>query len=767
MLKRMAISTRLMAAFGAMCLIILALAGVGQWQQGTADDTLATLKRQSNNAMQTERAARLFAQARIKANAALSSGDVTDWQQAMAAVAAAREHQGKLIASIVNPQRRAKAESMAAQTAQYESLLSQARGGQATVEQREATRQVAERVDADADALIEMIRVSSAKATAASEAELDAMSRWSMIVAAIGVVLAITLTAAISRGIVRPLARMSDAMSTIAAGDTTAQVPCLERADAIGRMARAVEVFRHNAEENHAFQAEQERQRLAAQAAKHDALCGMASTVESEADSAVTDIAKLTGDMTGAVDRLHAVAVRTSEGANASAATAEQVLASADAVAAATRQLHASIAEIGQQLDNTRAIARHAVGASASAQEVMAGLSETTQRIGRVVEMISTVAGKTNLLALNATIEAARAGEAGKGFAVVAGEVKTLANQTERATSEITEQIEAIREVAGRAIDAMSEISHTITDVEAGASTIAAAIEEQSAATSEISRAVDHTFQASRHVVTLMQSMAEEARHSTELSDEVKKDGARVTETLSGFSNTLGRVIRTSTPEVDRRDDARFGVFVPCRAIIGGQTLDVTMTNISAGGAAIQTGTATLAPGESFSLDCAALGGSRTVRVMTAEKSMAHVAFAPDAQLSAETVARIGHDGALALLEKAKTDHEGFVAGVLAVLAGESQTKAADLANHHTCRLGKWYDGVSDQRILSCPAFAAMVGPHQRVHHSGKQALAAHWHGDAVAAKAAAEELRRASAEVLTLLDRLAGEVRGGHAAAA
>jgi methyl-accepting chemotaxis protein len=588
-----------------------------------------------------------------------------------------------------------------------------------------------------------------------------------MVVAGIGIALAVVLTAAISRSIVRPLARMSGAMTVIAGGDTSTQVPCLERADAIGQMARAVEVFRRNAQENHQLQQEQERQRQVAQATMRDALCKMASTVEDEADNAVADISRLTGDMTDAVDRLHEVAVRTSEGANASAATAEQVLASSDAVAAATRQLHSSIAEIGQQLEHTRAIARQAVGATQSAQEVMAGLSDTTQRIGRVVEMISTVAGKTNLLALNATIEAARAGEAGKGFAVVAGEVKTLANQTENATGEITEQIDAILAVASRALEAMDAISHTIANVESGAGAIAAAIEEQAAATTEITRAVNHTFDASRHVVTLMQSMAQEARQSSELSEDVRKDGARVTETLSGFSHTLGRVIRTSTPEVDRRRDARFGVFVPCRATIGERNVDATLTNISAGGAAVHLAEGQPATGQSFTLDCAALGGARSVRVVAMGKGVAHVAFAADQHLSDEMANKIGHDGALALLEKAKSDHEGFVAGVLAVLEGNSHAKAADLANHHTCRLGKWYDTVSDQRILSCPAFSEMVEPHQRVHQSGKQALAAHWQGDSNGARAAADELRRASAEVIALLDRLAAQVRSNRAEAA
>jgi len=763
MFQRMAIATRLMAAFGAMCVIVLAVMGVGLLGQGVAEDTVAALKRQSGNALQTERASRLFAQARLQMAAALAANDAAAWGRAEAALAEAGEQQRKLTASIINPQRRAKAESIAALIHEYQAAMAQARGldDDARAARVVAAQSVALRIDAEADQLIAQIRDSSAKATEASEAEMAAMARWAVGVAVAGLVLAVLLTIRISHSIARPLARLADSMARVSGGDTASDVPCLDRHDAIGAMAQAVEVFRLNAEENHRFQAEQERQRLAGEEAKRDALCGMAHTVEHEADVAVTDIARLADDMTDAVDRLHRVALRTSQGATASAASAEEVLASADSVAAATRQLQASIAEIAGQLNNTRGIARRAVEATQSAQQVMAGLTDATQRINRVVELIANIAGKTNLLALNATIEAARAGDAGKGFSVVAGEVKGLANQTETATGEISHQIEGILVVAQQALAVMESITATIADVEAGASAIASAIEEQSAATSEIARAVDHTSDASRQVASLMVEMAEEARQSSELSGEVMKDGARVTETVSGFSRTLGRVIRTSTPEVNRRRAPRLGVFVPCRAVVNGQEGDAVLSNISAGGVAVQIAGAVLAPGQVFQIDSPALGGTLALRVVIVEKGVTHAAFADGVALADDLVATVGHQGALALLEKAKSDHEAFVAGVVAVLEGKSATKAADLANHHTCRLGKWYDAVSDQRILSCPAFAAMVEPHQRVHQAGKRALSAHWQGDAGAAAAAAGELRQASVEVVALLERLAGEVRG------
>jgi hypothetical protein len=233
---------------------------------------------------------------------------------------------------------------------------------------------------------------------------------------------------------------------------------------------------------------------------------------------------------------------------------------------------------------------------------------------------------------------------------------------------------------------------------------------------------------------------------------------------VAGFSRTLGRLIRTSTPEVNRRQDPRFGVFLPCHETIDGVRREAVISNVSRGGLCLMIEGAAVANGAKIDVDCPALGGMATARVVRPGKGMLHLAFEAESRLSDAVVARVSHEGSLALLEKAKSDHEAFVAGVMAVLDGRSSNKAADLANHHTCRLGKWYDSVSDQRILECPAFAAMVEPHQRVHDAGKRTLAAHWQGDAAAARSAAEDLKRASSEVVALLGRLADEVRGAAA---
>jgi len=481
----------------------------------------------------------------------------------------------------------------------------------------------------------------------------------------------------------------------------------------------------------------------------------MAGMVDEEMIRAITDVTNLTRETGRSAVRLNDLASSNSASATSAAAAAEQALANAETVASATEELHSSIQEIVRQVDSTRLASRKAVNAADEAQAVMRGLSEATLRIGSVAELISDIAGQTNLLALNATIEAARAGEAGKGFAVVAGEVKQLANQTAKATGEINGQIGTIREVAERALAAMTGVSGLITEAEVSASMISASVEQQSAATADIARTVGDTASAARSVTEMMSSVAGAANDARDMAEEVQKDCTRITETVGGMRQTLGRVVRGTTEVLDRRQHRRSGVFMPGRA--GGH--DVIVTNLSARGAGVHCDQhGHWSAGQSLSIETPDLG-NRSGKVVSVSGHLAHMAFDERSVLSDQQLAQLTRKGGLALIDKAKSDHEGFVSGVMKVLAGQSKNRAGDLANHHTCRLGKWYDNVIEPQIRGCASYKALVEPHKRVHDSGKQALSAYWAGDQAAAQTAAEHLRHASQEVIALLTKLKGEV--------
>ena len=225
------------------------------------------------------------------------------------------------------------------------------------------------------------------------------------------------------------------------------------------------------------------------------------------------------------VEKVSAAAVESQATANAMAATAEKTLRQSTAVAAASEQastnvqtvasaaeeLSSSVAEISRQVAQSTKITGQAVEEVNRTNASVQGLAEAAQKIGDVVKLINDIAGQTNLLALNATIEAARAGEAGKGFAVVASEVKSLANQTAKATEDIAGQVKSIQEATRKAVEAMKAIGSTIGQVSEIATTIASAVEEQGAATQEIARNIQQASAGTREVSTTIVDVSESA----------------------------------------------------------------------------------------------------------------------------------------------------------------------------------------------------------------------------------------------------------------
>ncbi|CAO4183525.1 methyl-accepting chemotaxis protein [Methylorubrum extorquens] len=204
--------------------------------------------------------------------------------------------------------------------------------------------------------------------------------------------------------------------------------------------------------------------------------------------TALGEATAATGAMRGAAERVLSATDATSRAADSAATGATDTTVNVQSVAAAVEELTASNGEITRQVNRSSAATGQAVNEAGAAMESVKALSETSQRIGEVVGLISSIASQTNLLALNATIEAARAGEAGRGFAVVATEVKVLAGQTARATGEIAQHIGLIQAATAQTVAAIERISGVIRGLDDGATTIAAAVEEQSATAGEISR---------------------------------------------------------------------------------------------------------------------------------------------------------------------------------------------------------------------------------------------------------------------------------------
>jgi methyl-accepting chemotaxis protein len=224
------------------------------------------------------------------------------------------------------------------------------------------------------------------------------------------------------------------------------------------------------------------------------------------------------------------------------AAASEEASANVQAVASATEQLTSSVNEIGRQVSESTRITGRAVEQANQSSGSMQDLAEASQRIGAVVELINTIAGQTNLLALNATIEAARAGDAGRGFAVVASEVKALAEQTAKATDEISQQILAIQAATRQSVSSIQDIGTTIASVNEIATAVAAAVEQQGMATSEIARNIQEaargTQEVSSNICGVSQAASETGQTAAQLlssANELSQQSEMLRTSVEGF----------------------------------------------------------------------------------------------------------------------------------------------------------------------------------------------------------------------------------------
>ena len=393
---------------------------------------------------------------------------------------------------------------------------------------------------------IDKSRAQSAEVVNSAVGQASLLSETSAIV--VGIVLLALLGAVIwftRWRLGMPLKKLGFSMCQLAKGETETIVPAQDMHDEIGEMARTVQVFKDSMIHNQQL-AEEQRQETEKKEQRRLALEAVASTFENNISQVLGELSTMSASLENTSSNMTSIAEAAADKAGNITVSAEQASSNVQTVAAAADELSSSISEIAQQVTHSTQTAAHAVSEVDHANDKVQGLAAAANKIGEVVALITDIADQTNLLALNATIEAARAGEAGKGFAVVASEVKNLANQTTKATEEITAQITGIQSATHEAVDAIASIGDTISNINEITSAIAAAVEEQGAATQEIARNVEQASERTTTVTTDIGGVNSSVDETGQAAHQVQE----AVHALGGQSNALKQVVETFLDEV-------------------------------------------------------------------------------------------------------------------------------------------------------------------------------------------------------------------------
>ncbi|MFD2207372.1 methyl-accepting chemotaxis protein [Kiloniella antarctica] len=349
------------------------------------------------------------------------------------------------------------------------------------------------------------------------------MQQYTVIGGGILLVVLVSALLLMSRIMIRnPLQGSMTVIHALMDGNYKVEVTGQDRGDEIGDINRALEQFKGNAERVNLMEAEKVESERRASDERQESRMQMANDFETSVGQIISSVSGSAENMRASAESMAGAASQSSDKADVVTGAAQEASMSVQSVAAATEELSASINEISSQVQRSADIASNAVDETSRTNEKVEGLAAAADKIGEVVKLINDIAEQTNLLALNATIEAARAGEAGKGFAVVASEVKSLANQTAKATEEISGQISSIQTETRDAVGAIHSISETINSIHEVATAIASAVEEQGAATAEITKSVQQAANGTDEVTSNITQVREAANTTGSAAKDVQ-----------------------------------------------------------------------------------------------------------------------------------------------------------------------------------------------------------------------------------------------------
>ena len=394
--------------------------------------------------------------------------------------------------------------------------------------------------------LVEKVHAETGAATSKAQTTISVSTQIMLALGALTLIgSALFVWLYVGRSILRRIAQLQKAMQLLSSGDLETQMARSKQQDEITVMADSLEVFRENMINARNMSAEQDRDRIA----KNERAARVEARIhdfEGKVRDALEKLQTAANSMQTTAQDMSSTADRSSALVSAVAAAAEETSVNVQTVSAGTEELTSSIAEISRQVVTSSQIAAKAVSEAGETDATMQGLAESANRISVVIDLIQTIASQTNLLALNATIEAARAGDAGRGFAVVASEVKSLADQTAKATDEIRTQIVAMQQVTSTAVGAIRNIGQTITEINEVSTAIATAVEQQGAATREIARNIQHaaggTSEVSSNIVGVSDASSQAGVAATDVlgaSGELRREADILRDEIDEFLTSI------------------------------------------------------------------------------------------------------------------------------------------------------------------------------------------------------------------------------------
>lgn len=382
---------------------------------------------------------------------------------------------------------------------------------------------------------------------AAASRQAEALQRVFVVVAVLVVLIAGVGSVFVSRRISRPMIDLAQLIEQISKGDLQVNIRGEQRGDEIGTVARSVTVLRDQSKEAELLRRERERVREL-ESSRQQNLIEATEHFQRTVQEALSGFDREFGSLNGSANDMEQIAIAASSQSADANQHSEQVLRHIEAVSHTTASLSDAIAEIGQQAQNSAEVAGRARSESEHSRQLFEQLTNATQRIGDIVNLIEDIASQTNLLALNATIEAARAGDAGKGFAVVAGEVKNLASQTSRATEDIANQVDEIRGLTDNVVSALHSVADVIGEVDQSAAAIAAAVEEQQTSTVGISDSIQDANGGMRTVAEAVGALDKEtarvhngSENVTRATNTLNTESGRLHDAIDGFLEQINK----------------------------------------------------------------------------------------------------------------------------------------------------------------------------------------------------------------------------------